>query len=324
LPLIPESFIAPGLWAKQDHYNPVGGSYPFYIQNPQIVSAQMRMSYSGTRPLIPPQSYKNPAYTSGYSIDWIDEQMPAVPPLPTTGTTGVYHLSKIDVSSGCYLRLPRKVGNNSNCTGGLGFAQFNNIATADQPGSDGKYHYIVDSTGSWSDPAITLSDAVLVIDPLPDTKVVLYVKGTIKLSGGTGNQVITTPVSDEPECPGSSIHIRSYINQGNPRHLEIYGAYPQNSTSWDVPFIEMSNATINGFILSPSGRVKESNSTINGKVWANTVDFSNNAGGFCEVAILEKDVGTDLVVFENSDFSTSDFFTIGPTKNWATLEANSN
>jgi hypothetical protein len=205
-------------------------------------------------------------------------------PYYTIYSTGNATSGYIDLS-GCSIRLPRKVGTNAwgSCPSPI-TSQFNGVSvtTADQPHPDGRYHYIIPSDGGAGANSLKLSNAAILIDPETGKKVVLYVKGKIEISGTSSNG--TSPavsLTCENTADPSAVPITTFINQGLPENLEMYG--PTDTVN--IP----GSSRINSFMLFPNAEVKVSQGLIAGAVWAKTFDFSNTSG--CTVGMIQKSVG---------------------------------
>jgi hypothetical protein len=100
---------------------------------------------------------------------------------------------------------------------------------------------------------------------------------------GTGSNGTNPAVSltCEKTADTGTAAVTTFINQGSPENLEMYG--PTDTV--DIS----GNSSINGFMLFPNAQVKVSQGLIAGAVWAKTFDFSNTSG--CTVGMIQKSVG---------------------------------
>jgi hypothetical protein len=277
-----------------------------------------------------------------------------LPPLPAPPAYA-YRLPPIDVSS-CNIVLPRiSTASRTNgltgtdCSGSDKFGvayttTFNQ--TTDTPTS-GIYSYLVDgttsdsatdNTGSPGGDSLKLSSGRLIIDPPTGTKVVLYVRGNVSLSG-------TSSGSPSNACVGTTTPVTSYINgfssantafqnttnwsynntantpptannTGLASNLEIYGANGSGGTwgtGYKMETFQVSDTTmVTGFIYAPATTVDISQGQISGEVWANVFKGSNSSG--CRRAMVQAGVGNTLVQIPSS-------ITLGSIRSWLRLEA---
>ena len=209
--------------------------------------------------------------------------MPQLPSPPADA----YNLPVLDLSD-CYVRLPRRAGDNTDCSNVSG--DFNGIGTDDTP-TEGVYSYLIDSTAFTGGDSIVLNNAQIRIDPpTADEKVVLFVQGNITLSGTSEDpnppdQKTLCQNNNDPSNPSNTVS--TYINSSAPSNLEIYGA--NDSTN-----INLNDTTmISAFIYAPSALVEIYEAEIRGAVWAKKFKSSNNpddASG-CDIAVNQENVG---------------------------------
>ena len=272
-----------------------------------------------------------------------------LPPLPQPPTTA-YRLPPLDLPS-CYIVLPRipRTSRTTGLTGtncsssdkfGISYATTFNVTT-DTP-TGGIYSYLVDSTTSSSSTSnvgaaggdsIKLSSGGLIIDPPPGTKVVLYVRGNVSLSG-------TSSGIPANACVGTSTPVTSYINGYSPANtsfenttnwqynttantppsanntglasnLEIYGADGSGGTwgtAYKMESFQVSDTTmVNGLLFAPAAIVDISQGQIRGAVWSQTFKSSNSSG--CRTGIVQADLGNTVVQIPSS-------ISIGSIKSW--------
>jgi hypothetical protein len=277
-----------------------------------------------------------------------------LPPLPAPPAYA-YRLPPIDISS-CHIVLPRIPTTSrtngltgTNCSGADKFGvayttTFNK--TTDIPTS-GIYSYLVDGTtsasatdnnGSSGGDSIKLSSGRLIIDPPTGTKVVLYVRGNVSLSG-------TSSGSPSNTCVGTTTPVTAYLNgfslantafqnttnwsydnapntppnannTGLASNLEIYGADGSGGswgTGYKMETFQVSDTTmVAGFIYAPTTIVDVSQGQISGEVWANVFKGSNSSG--CRRSMVQAGVGNTLVQSLSS-------ITLGSIRLWLRREA---
>jgi hypothetical protein len=211
--------------------------------------------------------------TTPVSVGSTTLTVPNIPSTVSSPSNPYYTIGSLDLSN-CSIRLPRKAGTNA---WGCSPSELT-VSTADQPHSDGRYYYRILNSGGDS---IKLSNAAILIEPETGKKVVLYVEGKITMSG-TGSNGTSEKLSCENTAVSPVPIITTFINQGLPENLEMYG--PTTET------VEVGDKTmINSFMLFPNAQVKVSQGLIAGAVWAKTFEFSNTSG--CTVGMIQKSVG---------------------------------
>jgi hypothetical protein len=276
-------------------------------------------------------------------------------PLPAPPATA-YRLPPLDLSN-CYIVLPRiptasrtngLTGTNCSVSDKFGTPYPNTFnVTTDTP-TGGVYSYLIDSTTSGSSSSnsgdaggdsIKLSNSGLIIDPPTGTKVVLYVRGNVSISGTSGG-------SPANSCVGTSTPVTSYINGYSPTNtsfqnttdwkydttanappsanntglasnLEIYGADGSGGT-WGTGYkmenFQVTEATmVTGFLYVPKATVDGSQAEIRGTVWSEVFKSSNSSG--CRRAMVQASVGDTRVPLPSSTIS------IGSIKSWRRQEA---
>lgn len=245
----------------------------------------------------------------------------SLPSLPSP-PNHAYTIEPIDASN-CYIVLPRISSSDrstgvptdgTNCDKSEIKSDFEHI-TSDTP-TNGIYSYLIESTGSTGD-SIKLSNSQLIIDPPPNTKVVLYVRGNILISGTGGDQSRATT------CIGTSTKVSSYLNKDEANKLEIYGADASGGTwgsGYKMEKINVSDTTmISAFIYAPTATVDISQGQIKGSVWAKEFKASNSSG--CKIAVRQDDVGLPLAV--KSIINTSIITTLDKINSWQRREITS-
>jgi hypothetical protein len=300
----------PGLWVRKVLSTPIDVSTDESLNtNVQVEGCSLPSDTSkiGTAKLETVSGTIEPIYdgsTPGVTAD--PDAFPSLPSPPT----GTPVLPSIDASN-CYVVLPRMPRTGSNPTGTTCndksslISAFDGV-TSDVP-TDNVYRYIIDSTSSNSPggDSIKLSNSQLIIDPPTGTKVVLYVRGNITISG-------TSPSSYSTSCVGTSTGVSSYINggypagasypanSGLPANLEIYGADGSGGGDWGTGYkmekINVSDTTMmSAFIYAPEATVDVSQGQIKGTVWTKEFKASNSSG--CDIAVIQQDVGNLQVQF---------------------------
>jgi hypothetical protein len=338
----------PGIWA-------LGSSTPIDVSTTASINASVCVRGTSFDPnkisvskLEQAGSNPNPIY---------DGQVPSVTatpdpplPLPPPPTTAA-RLPPIDVSN-CYIVLPRIPSSSrtngltgTNCSindkFGVPYSTTFNITTDTPIG--GVYSYLIDSTtsissvsnsGSPGGDSIKLISAGLIIDPPTGTKVVLYVRGNVSLSG-------TSTGIPANSCVGTSTPVTSYINGYSPTNtsfqnttawtydntantsssanntglasnLEIYGADGSGGT-WGTGYkmenFQVSDTTMaTSFIFAPEATVDVSQGEIRGGVWTKVFKSSNSSG--CSRGMVQASVGATRVPFPSSPIS------IGSITSW--------
>lgn len=172
------------------------------------------------------------------------------------------------------------------------------------------------SDGIHTNRALNINNGQVYIDPLPGTKVVIYVEGDLRI-GTDGLFLIEAADLDEnsavPSCEGTlgnstqNLSIASYLGPRNhaSNQLEVYLA--DGSGSWGGDFqaniIEMGNRSlINGLVYAPSATTYTTGGQIRGAVWSkkfhSTPSKSGHAldNGVCNIAVAQQDVGDNLLV----------------------------
>jgi hypothetical protein len=276
-------------------------------------------------------------------------------PLPAPPATA-YRLPPLNLSN-CYIVLPRistasrtngLTGTNCSNSDNFGTPYPNTFNVITDTAIGGVYSYLIDSTtsgssssnsGSAGGDSIILSNSGLIIDPPTGTKVVLYVRGNVSLSGTSGG----LPANS---CEGTSTPVTSYINGYSPTNtsfqnttdwkydttantspsanntglasnLEIYGADGSGGnwgTGYKMESFQVTDTTmVTGFLYVPRATVDGSQAEIRGTVWSEVFKSSNSSG--CSRGMVQASVGDTRVPLPSSTIS------IGSITSWRRQEA---
>jgi hypothetical protein len=166
----------------------------------------------------------------------------------------------------------------------------------DLPASDDNYHYLIEVDGNGD--SIDTSGTVTV-NPTATNKVMFYLKGNIKLSGGA--------LIDNSYSGTKPTHLQIFGSDGTADHYCTTAEGLCTTTSIHFG----GNPTIEGFILAPEATAGgngcgSSPSCVLGALWIETWDGSSST--------------TNLVVSQTADWSDFDFITpwqpINPASSW--------
>ncbi len=346
IPITPSCLI-PGVWAQ------AGGTVKVAPHSNGSINAVV--TRTGSAPPLgdfPANSLNGSTIYDGTTAPSSGDITTAMPPPPpnipgpnyTIFSVGDATTGYLDLSA-CTIRLPRKSGVEnawgSGCNDPIKMA-FNGgtvagsvLATGDVAAADNRYHYLIPSSAPVGN-SIILANAAILIEPDAGKKVVLYVRGDITMSG-TGSNGTSSPTvslattgsrdSDPNASPNygceltadtGTAAVTTFINQGSPANLEMYGAdgsaFPNWSSGHTANVVNMAgNTRINGFMLFPAAEVRVSQGLISGSVWARTFDFSNTAG--CTVGVVQNSVGNVLA----ANVTNTPTNIINPITSWRRL-----